>query len=94
MTPHDIFSAQLKWAALMVEAQSVAGLRIMAMTGLIPAHPGENTRMVIEKGPAMGKALAAASEAMMRGQTPTDIFNAAMVPLSHKVRSNRKRLSK
>lgn len=94
MTPHALFDVQMKWTTLMLEAQTVMALRLMAMSGMIPARPGETTRMVAEKGPAMGRAFADATEAMMRGKNPDEIMIAAMAPIGRKVRSNRKRLTR
>jgi hypothetical protein len=50
--------------------------------------------MMAEKGPAMTKAYMAATEAMMKGQRPDQVMQAAMKPVSRKVRSNRKRLTR
>ncbi|KIN63331.1 Antifreeze protein, type I [Sulfitobacter noctilucicola] len=94
MTPTDLFALQLRLGTLFIETQAVMSLRLLAMGGVIPSHPGENTRMVSEKGPAMTKAFAAATQAMMEGKRPEQIMSAAITPVSKRVRSNRKRLSK
>ncbi len=94
MSPYAFIDLQLKWTSLLIEAQTVIALRTLAMTGVIPARPGENLRMVAEKGPAMGRAVVNATEAMMRGHSPDEIMTAAMAPIGRKVRSNRKRLTK
>lgn len=94
MFPNDLFSLQLKMTILMVETQTVMALRLMGMSGAIPAKHGENERMVDEKGPAMAKAFAAGTKAMMQGKRPDQIMSAAMVPVSKRVTSNRKRLMK
>lgn len=93
MSPQSLFALQLKFGTLMMETQTVMTLRMLAMAGIIPARPGENARMVNEKGPAMIKAYAAATDAIMKGQRPEQIMNAAMTPVSQRVHSNRKRLS-
>ncbi len=94
MTPQSILALQMKFTTLMLETQTVMALRLMAMSGMIPAEPGENARMVTEKAPAMAKSFMAASEAMMRGQAPVQIMNAGLAPVSRKVRSNRRRLTR
>ncbi|MGC1506109.1 MAG: antifreeze protein [Sulfitobacter sp.] len=78
----------------MAESQTVMTLRLLAMSGAIPAKHGENERMVDEKAPAMAKAFAAASKAMMQGARPDQIMSAALAPVSKRVTSNRKRLMK
>lgn len=93
MTPQAFFALQLKFGSLMLETQTVMALRLLAMGGVIPARPGENARMINEKAPAMTKSFMAASEAMMLGKRPEEVMNAAMAPVSRKVRSNRKRLA-
>ncbi len=92
MTPQALFAVQMKWAGLVMEAQTVMTLRLLAMAGWIPARPGENTRMVLEKGPAISRSAAAATDALLRGKTPDEVFIAAMAPVTRRVRSNRKRL--
>ena len=94
MYPNDLFSLHLDMTTLMVDTQTVMALRIMAMSGAIPARHGENDRMMQEKGPAMAKAYAAATEAMFAGGRPDQIMSAAMKPVSKRVSSNRKRLMK
>jgi hypothetical protein len=94
MFPNELFSFHLNMTTLMVDTQTVMALRIMGMSGAIPARHGENDRMIQEKGPAMAKAYAAATEAMLAGGRPDQIMSAAMEPVSKRVRSNRKRLMK
>ena len=94
MQPYDLFKLQMNMATLMMDTQTVMALRVMGMSGLIPAHRGENDRMVKEKGPAMAKAFSAATKAMMAGASPDKVLSAAMVPVSKRVSANRKRLSK
>lgn len=94
MTPQAMFALQMNFTTLMLETQTVMALRLLAMGGVIPAQPGENARMVSEKGPAMAKSFMAASEAMMRGQAPAQIMNAGLAPVSRRVRSNRRRLTR
>ena len=94
MNPFALFAIQSQLASLAVETQIVMSLRILAMAGALPARPGENNRMVAEKGPAMAKAFHAGTQAAMSGKTPDQIMNASLAPLARKVRQNRKRLMK
>ncbi|KIN75020.1 Antifreeze protein, type I [Sulfitobacter noctilucae] len=94
MQPYDLFKLQLNLTTLMMETQTVMALRVMGMSGVIPAHRGENDRMVSEKGPAMAKAFHAATKAAFAGARPDQVLSAAMVPVSKRVSANRKRLSK
>ncbi len=94
MFPTDLFALQVRLATLALEAQSVIALRLMGMSGIIPAHRGENSRMVHEKGTALSKSMVAATRAMAAGHRPDQVMHAALTPLSARVRANRKRLSK
>ncbi|MEP3688906.1 MAG: antifreeze protein [Sulfitobacter dubius] len=94
MNPFAIFAMQSQLASLAIETQIVMSLRILAMAGALPARPGENNRMVAEKGPAMVKAFSAGTQAAMLGKSPDQIMNASLAPLARKVRQNRKRLMK
>ncbi|SDG91924.1 antifreeze protein [Sulfitobacter delicatus] len=94
MTPFTFFALQSQFAALAVETQIVMSLRLMAMAGALPARPGENNRMISEKGPAMTKAFSAGTQAAFAGKAPEQIINASLAPLTRKVRQNRKRLMK
>lgn len=90
----DLFNLQLRLVTLMVEAQSVMSLRLMGMSGMIPAHRGENARMFHEKGTAMTNAYAAATQAMIAGGRPDQVLSAAIAPVGARVRANRKRLTR
>ncbi|MEP5732184.1 MAG: antifreeze protein [Sulfitobacter sp.] len=94
MLPQDFFNMQLRLTTLMVEAQSVMTLRILGMSGIIATPQGENSRMMQEKGPALAQSVAHASQALAAGQRPDQLFDAALAPVSDRVRSNRKRLMK
>lgn len=94
MNPLALLSLQSQMTELMLNTQTVMTLRLLGMSGAIPAPRGENDRMVAEKAPAMAKAYAAGAKAAMSGSTPDQIMSAAMAPLSRKVRANRKRLMK
>ena len=94
MNPLAILTLQTQMTTLMMDTHTVMALRIMGMSGAIPARRGENDRMVAEKAPAMADAFAAWTRAAMAGKAPDEIMTAAMAPLSKKVRANRKRLMK
>lgn len=94
MTPFAFFALQSQFAALAVETQIVMSLRLMALAGALPARPGENSRMIREKGPALTKAFTAGTQAALAGRMPEQIIDAALAPLTRKVRQNRKRLMK
>ncbi|MEX3314249.1 antifreeze protein [Sulfitobacter sp. PS-8MA] len=94
MTPFAFFALQSQFAALAVETQIVMSLRLMALAGALPARPGENSRMIREKGPALTKSLTAGTQAALAGRTPEQIIDATLAPLTRKVRQNRKRLMK
>ncbi|MGC1497170.1 MAG: antifreeze protein [Sulfitobacter sp.] len=84
---------QNQMTSLMLDTQTVMTLRLMGVSGAIPARRGEND-MVAEKAPAMVDAFTAGAKAAMAGNTPDQIMSAAIKPLSQKVRANRKRLTK
>ncbi|MBD3665914.1 antifreeze protein [Sulfitobacter aestuariivivens] len=92
MTPFHLFALQTTLTTLMVEAQTVIALRLMGLSGVVPARRGENARMVTEKWPAMMHAGIAANQAMLAGKSPDQVMEAGLRPLSRKVRANRKRL--
>lgn len=94
MNPFAYFTLQTQAARLMFDTQTVMALRLMGMSGAIPAQADENYVMLTEKGPAMLKALAAGNEALMAGKSPDMVMSAVIRPLARKVSANRKRLMK
>ena len=92
MSPHTLFTMQLGFWRFALEAQSVIALRTLGIIGVLPAHHGENERMVAEKLPALIKANAAAGRAAMSGKRPDQILSAWQSPLSRRMRANRRRL--
>jgi hypothetical protein len=89
----DMMRLQMDTALMLTEAQTVIGLRVLGMTGMLPAAPDENLRMVTEKHSAFTEAGIAATEAMMKGQSPTQVYDAALKPIGRKTRANTKRLT-
>lgn len=94
MTPLELMQFNIRTATMMMEASTVMTMRMLAMGGIIPARRGENKRMVEEKSKAMAKSATAAGLAMMQGKRPDQVMEAAMKPISQRVRANRKRLTK
>ena len=94
MNPMSLLALNLRTATMMSEAGTVMQHRILAMSGAIPARKGENQRMVEEKTTAMAKSFAAYSSAVQSGKSPVEVMEAALKPVSTKVRANHKRLTK
>ena len=93
-TPVEIARLWLSCADLMSDAQSVVAYRMMGIGGTWSVPRGENHSMLHEKGPAFTEALLAGTMTALKGAGPHAVAEAAIAPLSKKVRSNRKRLAK
>lgn len=96
MTADPAASMKL-WAELMrmgFEAQYVMGMRIAAMTGILPQRQGENYRMVAEKGDAARESVGAALRSAATGARADEILAAALRPYGSRTRANALRLSK
>ena len=81
-------------AVLAWEAQLVVTMRLMGMAGLWSVLPGENARMVAEKGPAFAEAAEGAARAAMAGRRPDEVLAAWSRPLRRRTRANARRLSR
>lgn len=92
MSPFNFLAAQTRFATFVIETQTVMALRLMGLSGALPARPGETERMFSEKPMAFFDAQTAGLKAMISGKSPDQIFDAAMKPLSRKVSANRRRL--
>ena len=90
----ELMKLQWRTAEMMVQAQTVIGLRLMGMAGVLPARPGENRRMVAEKQTAFAQAGQAAMRAMMTGKTPAQAYGLALAPIGRRTRANTRRLTK
>lgn len=90
----DLWQGGVQLATLMVEAQMVVTYRTWGMLGLWAVAPGENQRMVAEKGPAFVEASLAASRAAMSGRRPDEVAAAWIRPLRRKTRANARRLGR
>ncbi len=94
LLPIAYWALGVRTAQMLAEAQTVVAFRVMGMAGGWPVSPAENTRMVLEKGPAFLRAYGEAATAAMKGKRPDEIAEAALRPISRKTRSNAKRLSR
>ena len=90
----DLMRLQMATARIMVEAQTVIGLRLMGMAGVLPSASNENARMVTEKQAAFARAGLDASRAMAMGAGPVGAWSAALRPIGRTTRANSRRLSK
>ena len=90
----EMMRLQFATVRMMAEAQTVIGLRMLGMAGVLPAAPMENARMVSEKQHAFSEAGMAAARAMMTGRGPLGAWSAALAPIGRTTRANSKRLSK
>ena len=84
----------MELSGLLVETQIVMAYRTLGMLGLWAVAPGENTRMISEKGPAFADAAVAASRAALSGRRPDEVLGAWMKPLRRQTRSNARRLGR
>ena len=94
LNPGVYWASAMQFGLLAVEAQAVIGMRLLGMVGLWSVTGSENRRMVDEKAVALTKSMTNASAALLTGQTPNKIAEAAMRPLRQKTRSNYRRLAK
>jgi hypothetical protein len=74
------------------ETQQVIALRMMQFWRNDPSAGPEAMRMVTEKMAAAVEAQAAATAALMMGQSATTALRRAAMPYRRRVRANRKRL--
>ncbi len=93
-SPIDILRGGVELTNLLIETQMVMAYRTLGMVGLWSVAPGENQRMIAEKGPAFTEAALAASRAAMAGRRPDQIMDAWVKPLRRKTRSNARRLQR
>jgi hypothetical protein len=94
LVPIAYWALGVRTAQMLVEANTVIAFRVLGMAGGWPVSPSENSRMVLEKGPAFIRAYGDAAQAVMKGKRPDEIAEAALRPISRKTRSNAKRLSR
>ncbi|WP_299651654.1 antifreeze protein [uncultured Jannaschia sp.] len=90
----ELLRLQMRTAQMMMEAQTVIGLRMLGMAGVMSAAPDENTRMVTEKQTAFAQSGLAAVGALMAGKTPAQAYGMALTPIGRATRANSRRLSR
>ena len=90
----EVMGLQLAAARMLLEAQTVIGLRMLGMMGVLPAARGENGRMVREKQRAFAEAGMAAGRAALTGAAPVAIWSAALAPVGRVTGANARRLTK
>jgi len=83
----------LQWSRIVLESQSIIALRMMGISGITTAAPGENERMIREKWLALWQSSMGAGLAMARGGNPVSVALAATAPVARKTRANLRRLS-
>lgn len=89
----ELFRLQMRTAQMLVEAQTVIGLRMLGMAGIMRADEGENLRMVSEKQAAFAQSGLAAAGALMAGKTIAQVYGLALTPIGRTTRANSRRLS-
>jgi hypothetical protein len=90
----EMFRLQMRTTQMLVEAQTVIGMRLLGMAGVMPAARGENMRMVTEKQDAFAKSGMAAMRSMMAGHSPVQTYTAALAPIGRTTQANSRRLTK
>ncbi|MEM8850090.1 MAG: antifreeze protein [Pseudomonadota bacterium] len=88
----DFMNAQWRTAEMMLDAQTVVGLRMLGMAGVRPTDPDENLRMVTEKQTAFTQSGIATLGAMLAGKTPIQTYDLALAPIGRTTRENSRRL--
>jgi hypothetical protein len=90
----EMMKLQWRTAEMIMQAQTVIGLRMMGMAGLRPARADETARMVAEKQSAFAQSGIAAAGAMMAGKSMAQIYGMALTPIGRTTRANSRRLSR
>ena len=93
-TAGDLIALNWRLWQLGIEAQMVMGLRMTGLAGFWVMPKGESQRMVSEKPKAFATGLLAMQKAMLSGATMAAVTQAGLAPLSRRVHSNRRRLSR
>ena len=92
--PLAYWNLGMRSAQVLAEAQIVVAFRMLGMVGGWRVSPSENSRMIIEKVPAILSAYGAATTAALKGERPDQVAQAALRPIGRKTRSNAKRLNR
>jgi hypothetical protein len=89
----DMVEASVTMTAMLVEAQTVIGLRMLGLWGLWNLGPLEHRRMWAEKADAAQKGGRAMAGALMSGATAGEAALAAVDPVRRHTRANVRRLT-
>lgn len=89
----ELWRLQMRTARMMTEAQTVIGMRMLGMAGLVPSDAGETTRMVREKQAAFAKSGMAVAGALMSGGSVAQAYGRGLTPIGRTTRANMVRLT-
>ncbi|NUB43609.1 antifreeze protein [Fertoebacter nigrum] len=92
-SPADALRLSAQMGLMTLEAQTVITLRLWGMMGLWNTAPGENRRMIAEKGVAALASGRAAGRSLAAGDEAGHVALAAIAPLRAKTRANARRLA-
>lgn len=90
----DMMNASVAMTAMMIEAQTVIGLRMLGMWGMWNLGPLEHRRMWTEKADAAHRSGRAMAGALMSGASPAEAALAAVKPVRRHTRANVRRLTR
>jgi hypothetical protein len=93
-TPAQLMQLSFRTSVMLAEAQMVIAMRMLGMMGLWRVLPSEKARMSSEKLAAMGEAALASSRAILIGQPPVKVAEAALKPVRRRTASNVRRLAR
>ncbi|MDB5664218.1 hypothetical protein [Cypionkella sp.] len=94
MTPFDFMAPALEASRIMMESQTVIGLRLAGMAGFWPMAASETDLMLAEKLSAGMDSAQAALRIGMAGGNLSEVAMAAMKPVRATTRANAKRLQR
>ena len=81
-------------ARLSIESQTVIGLRMAGMMGLMVQSPGEPLRMIAEKQEAASEAIFAMVRVAGSGASADRVLSAGLRPYGKRTRANSRRLTR
>ncbi|MEO1238997.1 MAG: antifreeze protein [Pseudomonadota bacterium] len=92
--PWAVWRLWTESAMVAAEANAVIFMRLWGMAGVWSVTPSETTRMFTEKPGAFITSMSRATDAAMKGKSPTAVGRAALTPIRRKTRANSRRLAK
>jgi hypothetical protein len=92
--PFGLMAPMIEASHIMIEAQTVIGLRMAGMAGLWPMAETETNDMVEEKLTAGRLSAEAVMRSGMAGESLSDMAMAAMEPVRRQTRANARRLQR